>query len=664
VVRRHLLPGLAALGVLLAAAPPAQAALRFERCGGYGYSCARLSVPLDHAGAVPGRVSLRVQRLRSRMRPARGAVIVLAGGPGESATAAFAGDGIGLLYPAYRSRDVIVFDQRGTGLSGPLRCPGLERADLLDAGEAAAACARRIGPRRAFYTTPDTVEDVEAIRRALGVGRVALYGTSYGTKVALAYALRYPARVERMALDSLLDPAGPDPFYRDSVAATPRALRSVCRGACRSFTRDPVADLQALVDRMRRRGPLRGRVVDVRGRRHRAALRRAQLFAILLAGDFDPSLRAAFPGSVRAARRGDAAPLLRLRRRALAVGGDLSPHRLLSAALYATTTCEETTFPWPRSSPPDPGARRAQARVAAASLPASAFAPFDRGTLLGTDLLALCERWPVARADAALAPGPLPDVPVLLLEGEDDLRTPVEGARRVAAGFPRSTLVVSAATGHSALGSDPSRCARRAFDRFFRGGPVPSRCRAVRRRFSPRPPPPVRLAEVARLPGVRGRRGRVLTAVGLTLRDVLDDSFTRFLLGPVGPDLARGGGLRRGAYRIGGRGTLVLRGLAFVPGVRISGRIRRFGERRQRGRVRVAGPGVPAGLLAVRGRRLRGSLAGRRVRARLHGLAAPAAVAAAVRPQASSAATPPARASSGRAEGRRARGSRAPPRPA
>ena len=45
---------------LLAAAPSAQAALRFKRCGGYGFACARLSVPLDRTGAMPGRVSLLV----------------------------------------------------------------------------------------------------------------------------------------------------------------------------------------------------------------------------------------------------------------------------------------------------------------------------------------------------------------------------------------------------------------------------------------------------------------------------------------------------------------------------------------------------------------------------------------------------------------------------
>ena len=242
--------------------------------------------------------------------------------------------------------------------------------------------------------------------------------------------------------------------------------------------------------------------------------------------------------------------------------------------------------------------------------------------------MTLCGRWAVASGAAAGA-APLPDVPVLLLEGEDDLRTPVENARRVAALFPQSRLVVAPATGHSVLGSDQSPCARRAFDRFFRGGRVPTRCGRVRRAFFPQPPPPTRLSRVSRLPGVRGIRGRTLVAVRLTLRDVLEDAVTQLIFDEKTRDIARGGGLRGGTYRIGPNGGVALRRLRFVPGVSVTGRIRRFGERAQSGRVRVAGRGVPGGVLTVRGDRVRGRLGGRSVRAKLNLLVASRPVAAA-----------------------------------
>ena len=97
-------------------------------------------------------------------------------------------------------------------------------------------------------------------------------------------------------------------------------------------------------------------------------------------------------------------------------------------------------------------------------------------------MLNLCERWPNAPLAPDFGPGPLPDVPVLLLEGEDDLRTPVENAQRVAAQFPQSSLVVAPATGHSVLGSDFSGCARRAFVIFLRDDPVSTRCVGARAR--------------------------------------------------------------------------------------------------------------------------------------------------------------------------------------
>jgi pimeloyl-ACP methyl ester carboxylesterase len=606
------LPAVAAIAAGLLLAPAADAARPFKRCGGYGYSCSRVIVPLDRTGTVPGRVSLYVKRVRAERRPSRGAVFALAGGPGQSATQAFAGDALGIVAPAYRRRDLIVYDQRGTGRSGALRCLQLERANILDAGDEAARCAEQLGPKRAFYTTPDSVEDIEAIRRELGYGRIALYGTSYGTKVALAYALRYPANVERLVLDSVVEAAGPDPLYLDTMQAVPRVLRSLCRRACR-FTPDPVADVEALVAQLAQ-APLTGTVFGPRGRGRRTSMTSAELFAILVAGDFDPLVRGAFPGAVRAALQGDAAPLLRLRERAIMIETPPARPRLLSAGLYAATTCEESLFPWDRTAAPQDRRGQAAARVEAMS--PEAFRPFDRATALGNDLINLCAAWPAAPAAPVFGAGPLPDVPVLLLEGEDDLRTPVENAQRVAAEFPQARLYVVAATGHSALGSDVTGCTDRAFARFFTGRRLPGPCRRFRKRPRPDPPPPTRLAQLEPAPGVRGRPGRAVRAVNLTLRDVSEDYSTALFASFFGPETTRGGGLRGGRWSVRANGTLRLRKVRFMPGVRVTGRVVRFQEPGQRGRLRVAGPGTPDGRLVLRGKRIRGRLGGRRVRTR------------------------------------------------
>jgi hypothetical protein len=134
---------------------------------------------------------------------------------------------------------------------------------------------------------------------------------------------------------------------------------------------------------------------------------------------------------------------------------------------------------------------------------------------------------------------------------------------------------------------------------------------------------------VRKLSGVTGLRGRTLVAVRLTLRDVLEDAVTELVFDPRSRDIARGGGLRGGTYRIGESGGVRLRGLRFIPGVRVTGRIRRFGERAQTGRVRVGGPGVPGGLLSIKGDRVHGRLGGREVRAKLNLLVASRPVTAA-----------------------------------
>ncbi len=120
--------------MLLGAAPAADAALPFKRCSfDSDLRCARLSVPLDRTGTVPGRVSLFVMKVPARRRggATKPPVIVLAGGPGQSATDAF-GFGPSLIEPAHRDRDLVIYDQRGTG---QLRAASLPAARALEPAE-------------------------------------------------------------------------------------------------------------------------------------------------------------------------------------------------------------------------------------------------------------------------------------------------------------------------------------------------------------------------------------------------------------------------------------------------------------------------------------------------------------------------------------------------
>lgn len=586
-----------------------------------------MTVPLDRSGQVPGQVKLQVERRKAR-KPVRPPLILLAGGPGQSSTAAFAPESVDtLLAEERRARDVYVVDQRGTGLSGVLRCPRLQSAGTIGAAPAAAECATRLGPQRAFYTARDSADDLESVRRAIGVPRIALLGISYGTKTALAYAQRYPDHVDRLVLDSVLDSeASPDPLYRQNLQSVPRVLNSLCRGStCRASTRDLTGDFARLVARIEKR-PLRGRVVDRKGRATTGRLTGFDLFGLLLAGDFDPALRAMVPGLVRNALRGDPAPLLRAAARATTIeeGSEAEPPESFSVAAYAAAVCEESPLPWARTAPPADRGR--QALAFARGQPKSAFRPFAFETALQSDLIDICRSWPSAPTAPALGGSP-PDVPALLLEGEADLRTPVEGAKPVAARMPRAQVLVAPDTGHDTLDSDPTSCTLRAARRFLAGGTPPSTCPGGRREAVPPKPPPLSLGEVARTRRTPGRRGRTISAARLTVDDSLEDlalqlgdSLIEALLGrkikPLGT-----GGLRGGvvSYDVE-RDQLTLKNASYVPGVLVSGTLRGAllsTPKKLRGTLLLRGRSAARGVIRVRGTRATGRLAGRRVRDRL-----------------------------------------------
>ena len=91
-------------------------------------------------------------------------MMYLSGGPGGAGVLEMV-DVLLTVPRLIREFTVLGFDQRGTGRSGLLRCRALERDPRLRSTRAGEACARTLGPRRSFYTTPDSVEDMEAIRR-------------------------------------------------------------------------------------------------------------------------------------------------------------------------------------------------------------------------------------------------------------------------------------------------------------------------------------------------------------------------------------------------------------------------------------------------------------------------------------------------------------------
>jgi pimeloyl-ACP methyl ester carboxylesterase len=294
------------VGMLTLAQAPAAGALTFVPCASSAaFSCTTVPVPLARTGLTAGTISLSVERKQTGAAPSKTAVLALAGGPGQAALPL--GEFIAkALAPALGTRDLLVFDQRGTGASDPLSCAALSSLSG-SASQAFERCALEIGPARGGYTTQESVEDIEAIRQAAGYEKLVLYGTSYGTKVAEEYAERYPQHVESLVLDSVVPPNGPEPFSIPTFQAIGSVLGELCsNNACAGITTNPLGDIASLTAQLRKR-PLTGSVYDGSGHRHTTTLDESGLLGVLEAGDLNPALRALF--RPRCARRCTTIPI-------------------------------------------------------------------------------------------------------------------------------------------------------------------------------------------------------------------------------------------------------------------------------------------------------------------------------------------------------------------
>ena len=99
-------------------------------------------------------------------------LVIVHGGPGASHDYLLPN-----LYALARTHKLVFIDERGSG-----RSPRL--------------------PDPALYTVENMAEDVEAVRQALGLGRISLLGHSYGGVVVEAYALKYQQNLSHLILGS------------------------------------------------------------------------------------------------------------------------------------------------------------------------------------------------------------------------------------------------------------------------------------------------------------------------------------------------------------------------------------------------------------------------------------------------------------------------------
>ena len=171
--------------------------------------CIDVPVALDHQAPQGATLTLHVT-LAPAFREAakRDPLFVLAGGPGQAGS-----DTLMLLDASFRkvraTRDIVFIDQRGTGLSGKLDCANKDAHETLSEAQLADVfkqCIKNLKQPFAHFNTEQSARDVEQVRLAMGYDQINLWGSSYGTRLAQAYARRYPTGARALILDGVASP--------------------------------------------------------------------------------------------------------------------------------------------------------------------------------------------------------------------------------------------------------------------------------------------------------------------------------------------------------------------------------------------------------------------------------------------------------------------------
>ncbi|GAB3066410.1 alpha/beta hydrolase [Stenotrophomonas tumulicola] len=403
--------------------------------------CGSLSVPEDPARPDGRRIDLRIAWLA----PDNSAVglpdpvFFLAGGPGQAASDVALPVSTALR-EVRKQRDIFLVDQRGTGGSNPLTCLGPDGKELpMDenaepteayvrdyAARCAASLEGRADPR--FYTTSQAIDDLEAVRKALGAEQLNLVGGSYGTRVAQRYAARYPRQVRSVVIDGVVPNdlvVGGDFANTFEDAIILQSAQCIKDAACaKRFPVNTRTQLRTVMDALAA-APVSVEFRDpATAEARRDVLTPDSVIGLAFAFSYMPELSSLLPVVLDEAAHGRYAPLAALSRNASRTM-DLQ----ISRGMQWSVLCSEDAG---RYQPP---------------------AQSDRllGPHVAQMFFAACQAWPhdIAAADSAV---PFKsELPTLLLSGELDPVTPPRYADQVLKGLPNGRHIVARGQGHGTI---------------------------------------------------------------------------------------------------------------------------------------------------------------------------------------------------------------------
>ncbi|WP_299528943.1 alpha/beta hydrolase [Ulvibacterium sp.] len=191
--------------------------IRIDNGTRYSGEMGYVKVPEFYADEQAQYIEIPFYRIKTTHKNPLPPLFVLPGGPGDNPSVLQQlEDILPILIPYSFRSDVIVVEQRGNGLSKPnLVCPGAFEMPLnrpLDISKFSKTYVAYIKKCSSYwqeqnrnlrgYNVLEMVQDIEMVRKALSYEKIMILGGSFGSHHGLAYLKAHPNRVDRAIFDS------------------------------------------------------------------------------------------------------------------------------------------------------------------------------------------------------------------------------------------------------------------------------------------------------------------------------------------------------------------------------------------------------------------------------------------------------------------------------
>lgn len=436
--------------LLVLAAPPINAqnaaSLSLEPCridGGSALgtakaNCGTLTVAENPSEPDGNQIDLYVALVPAlSVNPEPDPLVIFAGGPGQSAV-----DSYLMIRSAFepirQKRPILLVDQRGTGRSNLMSCPPPPDEAMDDFSEQmirqlTEECLAQLPGNPALYTTSLAVQDLDAVRQALGFEQLNLWGGSYGTRVALHYLRRFPEATRTVIVDGVAPPEEVlGPMMANDAQASLDQLTERCLETpeCTEQFGNVSDNARALLAQLTEQSieievahPRTGELTPL-------TVSPDVMAGVVRLSVYSPATRALLPLMITEALDGD---FRLMGTQALMIAQQMDG--MMAGGMHNSVVCAEDA-PFYNDD----------------ELPSDIGETFMRETQYEL-LRVICESWPVGPIDDDFHEPVVSDKPVLILSGEYDPVTPASNGEKILASLSNATHLVGPKQGHIISGT-------------------------------------------------------------------------------------------------------------------------------------------------------------------------------------------------------------------